>query len=93
MLVLGIDPGTRITGFGAVLREGGRFHSRGSGVIKPRAADPLSVRLLHLTDELDAVCKDVAPDECQSHCDDEQQGGDHSRACQHPTVQLTETLE
>lgn len=62
MIVLGVDPGTRITGYGAVSREGGRFVCATRGVIRPTPSEPLSRRLLHLHDELLSVARAVRPD-------------------------------
>lgn len=61
MIVLGIDPGTRVTGYGAVDRQGGRFVCGARGVIRPSPGDPLSRRLLYLHDELLRVASEVAP--------------------------------
>jgi crossover junction endodeoxyribonuclease RuvC len=62
MLVLGIDPGTRATGYGAVAREGGRFVCRSWGVIRPKPAASLGDRLLLLHDEIDRLAREIAPD-------------------------------
>ncbi len=62
MLVLGIDPGTRATGYGAVAREADRFVCAERGVIRPRSTDPLARRLLTLHDALDALVVRVRPD-------------------------------
>jgi crossover junction endodeoxyribonuclease RuvC len=62
MLVLGIDPGTRATGYGAVAREGGRFVCRSWGVIRPKPAASLGDRLLLLHDEIDHLAREIAPD-------------------------------
>jgi crossover junction endodeoxyribonuclease RuvC len=62
VLVLGIDPGTRVTGFGAVRRENGRYLCVERGAVRPKASAPLADRLLHLHDELDSIARRVAPD-------------------------------
>jgi crossover junction endodeoxyribonuclease RuvC len=44
--VLGVDPGTRITGFGVVGKKGTHLTHVDSGVVKLPAAQPLSEKLL-----------------------------------------------
>ncbi len=46
MLVLGIDPGSRVTGWGIVVRERGRYRHVGSGAIRTGRKAPLSERLV-----------------------------------------------
>ena len=62
MLVLGIDPGTRATGYGAVKRQDGRFVCLGRGVIRPAPRDDLPRRLLTLHDRLDEIVAAIGPD-------------------------------
>lgn len=62
MLVLGIDPGTRVTGYGAVDRHGGRFRCVTHGVVRTRAGAPLPDRLLALHDALHELVGRVTPD-------------------------------
>ncbi len=62
MLVLGIDPGTRLTGYAAVAREGGRFVCRALGVFRTRKEGPLPERLLMLHDRLDDLVAELRPD-------------------------------
>jgi crossover junction endodeoxyribonuclease RuvC len=62
VLVLGIDPGTRVTGYGAVDRHGGRFRCVTHGVVKPPARAGLGERLVVLHDALDELVRRVAPD-------------------------------
>ena len=61
MIVLGIDPGSRRCGYGAVSREGTRLSAVASGVIVPAEAS-LSVRLGCLFDDLSAVIARIRPD-------------------------------
>lgn len=62
MLILGLDPGSRHTGFGLVDRQGSRLSCVGHGRISlPRDA-PLPARLAHLSRELEALVRDRAPD-------------------------------
>lgn len=62
MLVLGVDPGTQTTGYGAVLRAGGRFVCREAGVLRPTRTDPLGNRLLALHDALEVLVARLSPD-------------------------------
>ncbi len=45
MIVVGIDPGTRATGFGVIEVNGSRINSREYGVIRAKPSLPLSERL------------------------------------------------
>jgi len=62
MLVLGIDPGTRVTGYGAVARQSGRFTCECRGVIRPPTTEDLAHRLLVLHDRLDELVLGLRPD-------------------------------
>lgn len=44
-LILGIDPGTAITGYGVIEQQGNRFRPLEFGVIRTEAGEPLPVRL------------------------------------------------
>ncbi len=46
MVVLGIDPGSRVTGWGIVSRERGRYLHVASGAIRTGRGDDLAARLL-----------------------------------------------
>lgn len=48
MIILGIDPGTALTGFGAVAYERAQHRVLGFGCIRTPAHDPESERLLHI---------------------------------------------
>lgn len=62
MLILGLDPGSRHTGFGLVDRRGSRLSCVGHGRISlPRDA-PLPARLAHLSRELETLVRAHAPD-------------------------------
>ena len=52
MLVLGLDPGTAITGYGLVRRTGNRLSGIDFGVIRTPAGRPLPERLLAIHHEL-----------------------------------------
>ncbi len=63
MLVLGIDPGTRVTGWGLVRRDRGRYLHVASGAIKPPAKAPLHQRLVAIYEGLRDVLDQHTPDE------------------------------
>jgi crossover junction endodeoxyribonuclease RuvC len=62
VLVLGVDPGTQTTGYGAVARRGGRFVCVDAGIIRPPRAHGLGERLLLLHDALDRLVAALMPD-------------------------------
>lgn len=63
VLILGIDPGTRVTGWGFVALAGGEPRGGESGVIAPKATWPLEQRLLHIFSELRDIIAAHEPDE------------------------------
>jgi crossover junction endodeoxyribonuclease RuvC len=62
-LILGIDPGSRATGYGFVRRDGSRIRYEHSGVIAPRANIPFADRLLTIHEELARLLEQWRPDE------------------------------
>ncbi len=62
MRVLGLDPGSRRTGFGVVERRGNRLGCVTHGVVTPRAGLDLAGRLLAIAERVDAVIADTRPD-------------------------------
>lgn len=62
MRVLGLDPGSRRTGWGVVDRSGNRFHCAGHGCITPAPKLDLPHRLQHIASEADALLRRFAPD-------------------------------
>lgn len=62
MRVLGLDPGSRRTGFGVVERRGNQLACVTHGVVSPRAGLDLAGRLLAIADRVDAVIAETAPD-------------------------------
>lgn len=52
MLVLGVDPGMALAGYGFVEQVGSRMHLVDAGVIRTPTDWPVQQRLLHLHDEL-----------------------------------------
>ena len=62
-LILGIDPGSRVTGYGLLRLEGSRVCYERSGVIAPRATLPFVDRIAAVYDGLLALLDEVRPDE------------------------------
>ena len=62
MKILGIDPGTAITGFGVIKVEGGKLAVQGCGVIRTPAKQAQSKRLAHIFRELETIIKKTKPD-------------------------------
>ena len=62
MRILGIDPGSRFTGFGIVDRQGSKLKVVGHGRIRLPEKEPLPERLARLAQALDTVVAENAPD-------------------------------
>ncbi|MCK4739715.1 MAG: crossover junction endodeoxyribonuclease RuvC [Deltaproteobacteria bacterium] len=63
MKVLGIDPGSRITGYGVVEHLGGnRFARISSGVVSAKSSATLSEKLLQISKGLQVVIGEFTPD-------------------------------
>lgn len=62
-LILGVDPGSRVTGYGVLRLIGGRVSYERSGVITPRSAHSFSDRLLAVYDGLRGLLDEIRPDE------------------------------
>lgn len=62
MRVLGIDPGTRKTGWGVAQRARGELSAVAAGVIRLDPTDPLADRLEIVYDRLDALIEEHRPD-------------------------------
>lgn len=62
-IILGIDPGLRATGWGAIRVDGTRLTFVGSGTVTSDAADALYARLAALYAGLEAVLAALHPDE------------------------------
>lgn len=62
MRILGIDPGTRITGFGIIDVEGNRLRHVDNGIIKTRSSDVLPLRLKTIYDGLTSILKEFTPE-------------------------------
>ncbi len=61
MRVLGIDPGSRLCGWGVILRDGRCFDHVDNGVIVLDERQPLGPRLAVLFDRLDEVLAEYTP--------------------------------
>jgi crossover junction endodeoxyribonuclease RuvC len=59
--VLGVDPGSRATGWALVIAQGNRYHLESSGVVRPRG-DARHNRLADLADRFAEVIEGLAPD-------------------------------
>jgi crossover junction endodeoxyribonuclease RuvC len=64
MIILGIDPGSRHTGYGVVEHEGGRQQIVEYGVLHLDVTDDHEVRLKRIYDRLTQVVDRCLPDEC-----------------------------
>ncbi len=62
MRILGIDPGTRITGYGIIDVEGNRLRHVDNGIVKTRSTDVLPLRLKTIYDGLTSVLEKYSPE-------------------------------
>ncbi len=62
MVILGIDPGFAITGYGVVKYEGNKFSVLEYGAIATEASIPLPQRLVKINDELTRIIETHKPD-------------------------------
>jgi crossover junction endodeoxyribonuclease RuvC len=63
MIILGVDPGTNLTGFGIIKQNGNSFSLIKNGLIKLSSKYSLSDKLVIIYDELVNVIKLYKPDE------------------------------
>ncbi|MCB2205894.1 crossover junction endodeoxyribonuclease RuvC [bacterium] len=63
MLILGVDPGSLITGYGLIESSGNKFHRLTSGIITMKPSDSVAVRLRKVYDGLIEVIDREHPDE------------------------------
>ena len=61
MIVLGIDPGSRATGYSVLHKEKGRFKLIETGIIRTNSKDTIAQRLLQINDELQQVIDRTSP--------------------------------
>ena len=64
MMILGIDPGSRRTGWGLLRREGQRTEYVHSGTFRLGSETSLSARLVKLNTGMEALIEKHRPDEC-----------------------------
>src|SRR5665647_1781321 len=62
MIIIGIDPGYAITGYGVVEYESNHFRTLDYGVISTKAKMPFELRLLTIFQELEALITRYKPD-------------------------------
>ena len=62
MRILGLDPGSRFTGYGLIERRGTRLRPLAQGRIAVGSGDPLPERLARLSRELDALLRRYEPE-------------------------------
>jgi crossover junction endodeoxyribonuclease RuvC len=62
MIILGVDPGSLRTGYGAIDTDGRRHQMVASGVIAPRASGPLPERLRFIHDGIRALIERLGPE-------------------------------
>ena len=68
MRVLGVDPGSVVTGYGIVERVGGSIVHVAHGTIRPPAQAPLAERLARIQRDLRAAVSQYAPDRAAVEC-------------------------
>lgn len=62
MIILGIDPGSRATGYGLIEQQGNRLLHIDNGAIMTRSDDPLADRLALIYDQLEDLIQIFKPD-------------------------------
>src|SRR5664279_722699 len=62
MLILGIDPGLHITGYGLVSLTRGRVLLQEAGVLRMKVKGDLATRLCELSEALEELIKETSPD-------------------------------
>ena len=62
MVILGIDPGYAIVGYGLVYYDKYKFQPLGHGVITTNSKTPMPLRLLEIYNDLNEIIKKAKPD-------------------------------
>ena len=62
MIIIGIDPGYAITGFGVIEYEGNHFKLIESGSIQTKAGIPLPMRIAKIYDDMNGLIEKYKPD-------------------------------
>jgi crossover junction endodeoxyribonuclease RuvC len=63
-IILGVDPGTLVTGYGIIRRERNAIHLLGCGTVRNPATASMPLRLQRIYTELSDVIASYKPDEC-----------------------------
>ncbi len=63
LLVLGLDPGSRSTGYGLIKEQNGRLTLIKAGTIRPQTKKNLSLRLADIFSKLTQIIQDYQPQE------------------------------
>jgi crossover junction endodeoxyribonuclease RuvC len=63
MLVLGVDPGSNVTGYGLVEQKNNRLSCVDYGIVRPPAKAPFSLRIYHIFKELSDIMGRFGPGE------------------------------
>ncbi len=63
MRILGIDPGSTVTGFGVIEKRRGRVHYVHAGCVNTKSSEPIGVRLARIHEGLMTALQTHAPDE------------------------------
>jgi crossover junction endodeoxyribonuclease RuvC len=64
MIILGIDPGSRLTGYGVLEVEDGKERLVDYGVLQLNTQDSHQLRLKHIFERITALIERFPPDEC-----------------------------
>ena len=64
MIILGIDPGFAITGYGVIECQGNHLKMLEYGVVSTKAGTPFTWRLLQIRDQLNELLAKYKPDAC-----------------------------
>ncbi len=62
MIIIGVDPGYAITGYGVILYEKNRLNVLDYGVISTKSSMPFEKRLLSISEKLEELCARYHPD-------------------------------
>lgn len=62
MIIIGLDPGTRITGFGIIKVSGNQYQALDYGCIRPPSKDLLTDRYLIIYNALEEIIEKYKPD-------------------------------
>jgi len=61
-VIVGVDPGLNITGYGVIRAGADRLALLDAGVVRPSPRAPLAQRILHVFDELTRVIRSARPE-------------------------------